>query len=252
MAAQTGFSPSALRFYEGAGLVEPGRTSAGYRVYDDRAVARLRFIGRAKDLGLSLDEVAELLPAWEGDECGEVAGPLAIRVAEKVRETRTRIAELTVLAAELEAAGHRLTHEVANGPCGPSCACTPAPAPLDDRVVVALGSKPASSLATGSVPIACTLTPGEAVDRVGDWERLLAQRSGAPVRRVDGDIGSVAVRFAPDPHVASAAAELAAAEQACCAFIDFTLRIDRSGTELTATTALDAMPIVDAILGASS
>lgn len=47
-AGRSGFSPSALRYYEGIGLVSPRRTAAGYRLYDDRAVARLAFIGRAK------------------------------------------------------------------------------------------------------------------------------------------------------------------------------------------------------------
>jgi MerR family redox-sensitive transcriptional activator SoxR len=52
-AGATGFSASALRFYETAGLVTPARTAAGYRTYADDDLARLRFIGRAKRLGLS-------------------------------------------------------------------------------------------------------------------------------------------------------------------------------------------------------
>lgn len=247
VAARTGFSSSALRFYEGVGLVEPGRTASGYRVYDDRTIDRLRFIGRAKDLGLSLDEIAELLPAWDGDDCGEVAA----RVAAKVSETRARITELTVLAEDLESARRRLIHDVTDGPCGLSCACTAASETVVGRVPVALGAKPLAPSST-EVPIACTLAPGEMVDRVDDWEQLLARQVGRPVQVVDGAKGSVTVRFPPDPALTRMASELAAQEQTCCGFIDFTLRIDQDGTELTATATLDGLPIVAALLGASA
>lgn len=126
VAAQTGFSASALRYYEGAGLVSPARTPAGYRVYDDRTIERLRFVARGKDLGLSLEEIAELLPAWDADDCGEVASPLAARVAAKVDETRDRITELTVLAEELEVA-HPPWQNSPPRP-SPSCASPRSPA----------------------------------------------------------------------------------------------------------------------------
>jgi DNA-binding transcriptional MerR regulator len=47
MAERSGFSASALRYYEGIGLVEPStRTGAGCRLYDDHTLARLAFIAR--------------------------------------------------------------------------------------------------------------------------------------------------------------------------------------------------------------
>src|SRR5215467_13846312 len=60
-AERTGFTISALRFYEREGLVRPARTEAGYRCYTEGDVAALRFIARAKSLGLALDQVAELV-----------------------------------------------------------------------------------------------------------------------------------------------------------------------------------------------
>jgi DNA-binding transcriptional MerR regulator len=69
----TGFTPSALRFYEQAGVLSPPeRTPAGYRVYGDRDVERLRLVARAKDLGCTLEEIAGLVEAWDADECGPV------------------------------------------------------------------------------------------------------------------------------------------------------------------------------------
>lgn len=62
LAARAGVGIEAIRFYEREGLLpEPPRTTSGYRQYSDDAVARLRFIQRAKELGFSLKEIAELI-----------------------------------------------------------------------------------------------------------------------------------------------------------------------------------------------
>ena len=73
VAERSGFSASALRYYEGIGLVEPStRTGGGCRVYDDGALARLAFISRAKQLGSSLEEITDLVEIWDGERCGPV------------------------------------------------------------------------------------------------------------------------------------------------------------------------------------
>jgi MerR family transcriptional regulator, copper efflux regulator len=72
-AARTGFPPSTLRYYETIGLVAPSeRTDAGYRLYDERALARLAFVSRAKQLGCTLDEVVDLVGLWDGDGCAPI------------------------------------------------------------------------------------------------------------------------------------------------------------------------------------
>src|SRR2546428_6431781 len=51
-----------IRYYERRGLFPtPRRTPPGYRQYADDAVARLRFIKHAQELGFSLEEIQELL-----------------------------------------------------------------------------------------------------------------------------------------------------------------------------------------------
>ena len=51
-----------IRYYERRGLVAtPRRTASGYRQYTDDAVARLRFIKHAQELGFSLQEIQQLL-----------------------------------------------------------------------------------------------------------------------------------------------------------------------------------------------
>ncbi|MGF1726587.1 Zn(2+)-responsive transcriptional regulator [Photobacterium nomapromontoriensis] len=55
-------SSDTLRFYEKNGLLVPsGRSDSGYRLYSDDDLSRIRFILRAKAVGLSLDEIRELL-----------------------------------------------------------------------------------------------------------------------------------------------------------------------------------------------
>jgi MerR family mercuric resistance operon transcriptional regulator len=47
-----------LRFYEKKGLLpKPKHTDGGYRIYDERTISRLKFFGKAKELGFKLTEV---------------------------------------------------------------------------------------------------------------------------------------------------------------------------------------------------
>ena len=58
---RSGFAPSALRFYEREGLVHASRTSGNQRRYQRSVLRRLAFIRAARNVGLSLDEVAAAL-----------------------------------------------------------------------------------------------------------------------------------------------------------------------------------------------
>ena len=61
-AAQSGVSAKMIRYYEKIGLIpRSARQPQGYREYDERDVNRLRFVARARDLGFSIKEIAELL-----------------------------------------------------------------------------------------------------------------------------------------------------------------------------------------------
>ncbi len=62
VARECGISIDTIRYYEREGLLSPPRRRpSGYREYDADALARLRFIRRAKDLGFSLEDIRELL-----------------------------------------------------------------------------------------------------------------------------------------------------------------------------------------------
>src|SRR5579859_7335863 len=60
---RSGFATSALRFYEDQGLVHATRTSGNQRRYERGVLRRLAFIRAARNVGLSLDEVAAALAA---------------------------------------------------------------------------------------------------------------------------------------------------------------------------------------------
>jgi MerR family transcriptional regulator, mercuric resistance operon regulatory protein len=72
LAQQSGLNPETLRYYERRGLLAlPPRTGGGYRNYPVSAVAVLRFIRRAQQLGFTLDDIKELLHLQPGgaDSC---------------------------------------------------------------------------------------------------------------------------------------------------------------------------------------
>jgi len=58
---RSGFAPSALRFYERQGLVTATRTTGGQRRYERNVLRRLAFVRAARNVGLTLEEVAAAL-----------------------------------------------------------------------------------------------------------------------------------------------------------------------------------------------
>lgn len=66
LAKKVGLRPSALRFYEEQGLIQPlERSEAGYRLYAPTVESTLQFIQRAQRLGFSLTDIRTLLVDWK-------------------------------------------------------------------------------------------------------------------------------------------------------------------------------------------
>lgn len=62
----SGVSAKMVRHYESLGLLpKVGRTDAGYRQYSEAEVHTLRFIKRSRELGFSMEEIAELVGLWQ-------------------------------------------------------------------------------------------------------------------------------------------------------------------------------------------
>jgi len=104
-AARSGVSAKMVRHYESLGLLpRVARTESGYRQYGEADVHTLRFIRRARDLGFSMAEIAELLKLWQNRRraSGEVK-----RIAERhVGDLQRRIQEMEAMKRTLE----RLMH----------------------------------------------------------------------------------------------------------------------------------------------
>ncbi|MET8567637.1 MerR family transcriptional regulator [Streptomyces sp. NPDC004783] len=81
LARATGTTARALRHYEQVGLISSERASNGYRVYDERAVVRVRNIRYLLAAGLTLDDVRVFLPCLDGDVAAAPPSDKGLRVA---------------------------------------------------------------------------------------------------------------------------------------------------------------------------
>jgi MerR family Zn(II)-responsive transcriptional regulator of zntA len=84
LAERCGVSRDTLRFYEREGLLSPPRrTSSGYRAYTEDDTSRVVFIREAQSLGLTLDDIRELIrleTLHAPEECERVAQLLRERI----------------------------------------------------------------------------------------------------------------------------------------------------------------------------
>jgi DNA-binding transcriptional MerR regulator len=102
LARQTGLSIKTIRYYERRGLLEqPPRTEGGYRLYGPEEVARLRFVQRAKLLGLTLEEIRELVELAVRCNEGEIVPRLEEVLDAKLEETKRKMAELSAFHQNL-------------------------------------------------------------------------------------------------------------------------------------------------------
>jgi DNA-binding transcriptional MerR regulator len=102
LADRLGVTTKSIRFYESIGLLpDPARTPSGYRDYAEVDAERLTFIKTAQRLGLSLDEIGEIIAFRDRGQqpCGYVAGVLRRQVTDLDR----RITEMRKLRDELRA-----------------------------------------------------------------------------------------------------------------------------------------------------
>lgn len=102
VARLTGLSVKTLHHYEERGLAEPTRrTETGYRLYGEEAVARLKFIKRAKLLGLTLEEIKELVSLAAGCNRGEILPRLEDVLEDKLEEAERKMRELAAFKDSL-------------------------------------------------------------------------------------------------------------------------------------------------------
>jgi len=234
LADRSGVPSSTLRYYERIGLVEPlGRADNGYRMYDEATVERLAFIGRAKRLGMRLDDVATLVEAWFAGDCEPLQDRLRGFVTGRIAELRDQIAEDSAFERELERILDRLGEGASvNERCGPDCGCDTDP--LDATGVV------------GDAAIVCSLGDHDLTQRLAGWRRVLATAI-----RTTPSAGGVRVVFDPSPELIGEVARLCAAETACCPFFTFNLEITASAVVLTVGAPAGMQDLIGRLFDAS-
>jgi len=113
VAARAGVNPKTIRYYEDIGLLpEPQRTPSGHRLYDGAAEERLTFIKTAQRLGMTLDEIREILALRDsGDRpCGYVREVLRREVAQ-VEQRLAALSRIRDELLELDALADHLSSE---------------------------------------------------------------------------------------------------------------------------------------------
>ncbi|NJN62471.1 MAG: heavy metal-responsive transcriptional regulator [Coleofasciculaceae cyanobacterium RL_1_1] len=100
VARRLNLSVQTLYFYERIGLIPaPQRSTSGYRLFDTRDLERLRFITRVKALGLSLDEIKEMLVLYDGESL--TCEAIHAKLVSKVQDLDRKIQRLQALRDEL-------------------------------------------------------------------------------------------------------------------------------------------------------
>lgn len=102
VATESGLSVKTIRYYEETGLLLPmvERSEAGYRMFQPQVLNRLAFIRRSQALGLTLQEIQQILAVHDQGQlpCGEVRQHLEL----KVEAIEQQIHALETLRAELK------------------------------------------------------------------------------------------------------------------------------------------------------
>ncbi|WP_026551342.1 heavy metal-responsive transcriptional regulator [Arthrobacter sp. H20] len=96
VAAASGVTTKALRFYEERGLLPyADRSTNGYRDYPEETISRIEFIRRSQVAGLALAEILDILRIRDAGNapCGHVRDQLSVHL----KNLDQQIAELTAL-----------------------------------------------------------------------------------------------------------------------------------------------------------
>ncbi len=104
LARRSAKSVRALHLYEELGLLSPTtRSHGGFRLYDETAVTRLRWIEMLQGSGFSLPQIQSLLRAWQSTRYGPDAMAKVREIFERrLAETRQAVARYHALERELE------------------------------------------------------------------------------------------------------------------------------------------------------
>lgn len=104
LAERTGLSAHTLRFYEKHGLIKASdRSEAGYRYYNEADIRRTQFVKAARNIGFSLEDIAQLLSirvdktSHSCQDVTDIAQHKLDEVNDKIRELQSMQTTLQIL-----------------------------------------------------------------------------------------------------------------------------------------------------------
>lgn len=102
---RAGVTPRTVRYYESIGLIPPGdREGAGQHFYTDETVERLRKIDQLKKLGLTLEEIRDVIDLYFTDSSGVQPKQKVLAILRQhLAETDEKIGGLQQFRTELQA-----------------------------------------------------------------------------------------------------------------------------------------------------
>jgi DNA-binding transcriptional MerR regulator len=211
-------APSTVRFYERAGLISPARRAHNrYRMFSESALDEIMFVQRAKGIGMSLEDIADLVAAWPTGRCQSLQARLRAYLVKRISEIHKQQAELSAFEHQLQTVLSRMSaHDPGPDQCGRGCYCE---TDLDPA---------AGQAAPGPGPEGCSLDPGEFAIRIGQWQEVAAAATS-----VEHTSDTARLALPPGPDTVAVVAALCAAETACCPQTRFLLEVTASQVTLT-------------------
>lgn len=105
LAHQSGKTVRAIHLYEELQLLTPvSRSKGGYRLYDKAALARIRWIAKLQELGMSLPDIQAIARDWADEQFASKATERMKELySAKLADTRAQLERLSALESELEA-----------------------------------------------------------------------------------------------------------------------------------------------------
>jgi DNA-binding transcriptional MerR regulator len=118
VANRSGVSIDTVRYYERRKLLpRPARSGGGFRLFTLESIERVKFIKQAQELGLSLDEINELLTTGGAQECQRVREILQAKLTELDERMKMMRAFRRTLSQHLTACEKELSERGSKALC---------------------------------------------------------------------------------------------------------------------------------------
>ncbi len=103
VSTRTGLPVKTIRYYEDINLIKPSRDDNGYRRFRDQDLHKLKFLGRARTLGFTIEDCRTLLALYEDETRAS---------ADVKRVARDHLAQIDAKIADLKGMRDTLSHLV--------------------------------------------------------------------------------------------------------------------------------------------